>query len=190
MPKFLTAGVVTLLLAGLACSQRVEPEEEYARRERDRPLLPPSAAPAALVDGPGSAGGVSDAMPRGPADIVGGRGGRTAGGAGISGTIQAPEMATAPSGAVVFVIVRPAGRTAGPPLAVQRLTASEFPVEFEIGPEDAMLGEAPFPDRVTVEARLDGDGDPLSRSPGDRSATSGPLSPGATGVTLSLAASG
>ncbi len=191
MPKLVTAGIVTLLLAGLACSQRVEPEEEYARRARERPLLPPSAAPAALVDGPGGGGRAGDDMPRGPAEIVDGmNGGTVPADAGVSGTIQAPGLATPPAGAVVFVVVRPVGRTEGPPLAVRRLTPSSFPIEFEIGPRDAMLGEAPFPDRVTVEARLDGDGDPLSRSPGDRSASSGPVRPGATEVMLRLAGGG
>ncbi|MGH7564930.1 MAG: c-type cytochrome biogenesis protein CcmI/CycH [Gemmatimonadota bacterium] len=189
MPKSVTVGVVTLLLAGLACSQRVEPEEEYARRERERPLLPPSAAPPALVDGSGGTGGVSDAMPRGPAEIVGGRSGGTTG-AGVSGTIQAPGLATPPPGAVLFVIVRRVDRTGGPPLAVRRLTPSSFPIDFEIGPQDAMLGDEAFPDQVRVEARLDRDGDPLSRSPEDRSAASGPLRPGATGVTLRLALDG
>ena len=173
------------MVAGLACSQRVEPEDEYAERERERPLLPSSAAPAALIDGSGNPGGPSGAMPGRPADAVAGSSGRNAG-AGVSGTIQAPGMDTPAPGSVLYVIVRSVERAGGPPLAVRRLTPSAFPVEFEIGPRDAMMGEAPFPDRVTVEARLDGDGDPLSRDPGDRSAASGPVPPGAIGVTLRL----
>lgn len=189
MPKILTAGVVTLLVAGSACSQRVEPEEEYARRARDRPLLPPSAAPPALVGGPGGGDRVTDAMAGGPAGIVGGtEGGTMPAGGGVSGTVEAPGLQTPPAGAVLFLIVRPADRTGGPPLAVRRLTPSAFPVDFVVGPGDAMMGGGPFPDRITVEARLDGDGDPLSRGPEDRSARSGTVQPGATGVTLRLAA--
>ncbi len=189
MPKLLTAAIVTLLLAGFACSQRVETEEEYTSRERERPLLPPSAAPPDLVDGSGAGGRPTDDLSRGPAAVVGGTsGGTTPAGAGVSGTIQAPGLAAPPARAVLFVIVRPADRTGGPPLAVQRLTPSAFPVEFEIGPQDAMMGGGPFPERVTVEARLDDDGDPLSRGPDDRSARSGSVQPGATGVTLRLAA--
>lgn len=190
-PKLLTAGIVTLLLSGFACSQRVEPEEEYARRERERPLLPASAAPPALVTGSGGGGPVAGAMPSGPAEIVGGSGGGTApAGPGVSGTIQAPGLAAPPAGAVLFVIVRPADRAGGPPLAVRRLTPSAFPVDFEVGPQDAMMGGGPFPDQVTVEARLDGDGDPLSRGPDDRSAGSVTVQTGATGVTLRLDAGG
>jgi hypothetical protein len=188
MPKFVTTGAVFLLLACVACSQRVEKEEEHALRERERPLLPASAAPSALVAG---SSGPAEAMPRGPAEIVGQTGDATASaGPGISGVVEAPGLVTPPSDAVLFVFVRPADRTAGPPLAVQRLRPFALPVEYSIGPEDAMMGPAPFPDRVVVEARLDADGDPLSRDPGDLSARSDPVPPGSDGVTLTLAADG
>ena len=187
MPKILTTGAV-LIMTCVACSQRVETEEEHAARERDRPLLPASAVPAALVTGSSGAG---EAMPRGPAEIVGGPGTPIASaGPGISGTIEAPGLESPPPGAVLFVFVRPADRSAGPPLAVQRLSPSALPTAYSIGPADAMLGPAPFPDRVVVEARLDADGDPLSREPGDLSARSGPVATGSAGVTLTLAEAG
>ena len=53
-----------------------------------------------------------------------------------------------------------------------------------------MMGPAPFPDRVVVEARLDLDGDPLSRDSGDLSARSDPVAPGSEDVTLTLAEGG
>lgn len=189
-PKLLTAGIVTLLLGGFACSQRVEPEEEFASRERERPLLPRSAAPPALTGGP-AGGAPGAATPAGPAAMAGSQGGDPApDGPGVSGTVEAAGLSSPPSGAVLFVIVRPADRAGGPPLAVRRLTPRAFPAEFEVGPRDAMMGGGPFPDRVTVEARLDGDGDPLSRGPDDRSAPRVTVEPGATGVTLRLDAGG
>lgn len=175
MPKLVTAGVVTLVLAGLACSQRVETEEEYARRGRDRPLLPSSAAPPMLL-------GSGDR----PVDPPGAASAAERGAPGVSGTVTAAGLEVPPPGAVLFLIVRPADRAEGPPLAVRRLTPSRFPVVFEIGPRDAMLSEGAFPERVTVEARLDSDGDPLTRSPADRSAGSGPIRPGTTNLTLGL----
>ena len=188
VPKIVTTGAVVFLLACMACSQRVEKEKEHALRERERPLLPASAAPAALVSGPS---GPAEGMPRGSAGIVGQTGDVTASaGPGISGVVEAPGLVTPPSGAVLFVFVRPADRDAGPPLAVRRLRPSALPVEYSIGPEDAMMGPAPFPDRVVVEARLDADGDPLSRNPGDLSARSDPVPPGSAGVTLTLAGDG
>ena len=181
----MTMGAVFLVLGCIACSQRVEPEEEYAVRERERPLLPASATPSALVTG---SSGSAEAMPQGPAGSMGLDGDATSAvSRGIRGVIEAPGMGTPPSGAVLFVFVRPADRSAGPPLAVQRLSPSTFPLEYSIGPEDAMMGPAPFPDRVVVEARLDSDGDPLSRDPGDLSARSDPVPPGSEAVTLTLA---
>jgi hypothetical protein len=183
-----TMGAVFLLLGGVACSQRVEPEEEYVVRERERPLLPASAAPSALVTG---SSGPAEVMPQGPAESVGGTGDAIPSASrGIRGVIQAPGLGTPSADAVLFVFVRPADRSTGPPLAVQRISPSTFPMEYSIGPEDAMMGPAPFPDRVVVEARLDADGDPLSRDPGDLSARSGPVPPGSEAVTLTLAAGG
>ncbi|HKY60609.1 MAG TPA: hypothetical protein VJP59_06310 [Gemmatimonadota bacterium] len=178
----MTMGAVFLALGCIACSQRVEPEEEYAVRERERPLLPASATPSALVTG---SGGSAEIVPQGPAESATPDVSR-----GIRGMIEARGMGTPPAGAVVFVFVRPADRSSGPPLAVQRLSPSTFPLEYSIGPADAMMGPAPFPDRVVVEARLDSDGDPLSRDPGDLSARSGPVPPGSDAVTLTLAAGG
>jgi hypothetical protein len=187
MPKIMTTAAV-FLLASVACSQRVATEEEYAARERERPLLPASAAPAALVTG---SGGPAEAMPRGPAEIVGRTGAApNSAGPGIRGTVEAPGLETPSPGAVLFVFVRAADRTAGPPLAVQRLSPSALPMAYSIGPADAMLGPEPFPDLVVVEARLDADGDPLSRDPGDLSARSDPVAPGSEGVTLTLVAGG
>lgn len=181
MPKIMTTGIVLFVMA---CSQRVETEDEHAVRERERPLLPASAAPAALVTG-----GTTGAMPRGPAEIVGRTGNpATSNGPGISGMVEAPGLERPPPGAVLFVFVRPADRTAGPPLAVQRLSPSPLPMAYSIGPADAMLGPRPFPDRVIVEARLDADGDPLTRDRGDLSARTDPVAPGSEGVTLTLAA--
>lgn len=188
MPKIVTTGTVFLLVACVACSQRVETEKEHAGRDRARPLLPASATPSALVTG---SVGPAEAMPRGPAEIVNQpRGAAPGTGLGVSGVVQAPGLEAPPEGAVLFVFVRAADAGGGPPLAVQRHSPSGFPTSFSIGPQDAMMGPAPFPERVVVEARLDSDGDPLSRAPGDLSARSGPVAPGSEGVTLTLAAGG
>jgi hypothetical protein len=49
-----------------------------------------------------------------------------------------------------------------------------------------MVASGPFPDRVTLEARLDQDGDAMTEGPGDLSARS-ETAPGASGVALTLA---
>jgi hypothetical protein len=104
----------------------------------------------------------------------------------IRGTIEAPADA---AGGILFLFVRPAGATGGPPLAVQRIPSPSFPLDFAIGPQDAMVASGPFPDRVSIEARLDGDGNAMTEEPGDLSARS-EVAPGASGVTLALSAQG
>jgi len=105
----------------------------------------------------------------------------------IRGTLRlAPELQGAqPSGAVLFLIARTA--TAGPPLAVKRIEAPRFPLDFEIGPADRMLASVPFAGALLLTARLDADGNATSRSPGDLMGAAGQsVSPGASGVEIVL----
>ena len=163
-----------IMLLAAACSQRVSTGEEFAQQERERPLVTvPMGAPAGTAVP--EAGPVS-ATPETSADPA----------QSIRGTIEAP---TGAGGGVLFLFVRPAGATGGPPLAVQRIPSPTFPLEFAIGPEDAMVASGPFPARVTLEARLDGDGNAMTEEPGDLSARN-ETTPGASGVTLALSAEG
>jgi tetratricopeptide (TPR) repeat protein len=73
-----------------------------------------------------------------------------------------------PSG-FIFVTARNVGVTSGPPVAVKRLPIGSFPMTVEITSADSMMGQQ-LPPRVRIEARVDSDGDPLTRSPGDLSA--------------------
>jgi cytochrome c-type biogenesis protein CcmH len=67
--------------------------------------------------------------------------------------------------AVLFVIARsPDG---GPPLAAVRLPTRRFPVTFALGPGDLMAADRPFAGPMRISARVDSDGDPLTRGPGD-----------------------
>jgi tetratricopeptide (TPR) repeat protein len=90
------------------------------------------------------------------------------GGRSVSGVIDLDPSARAAlrPGAIVFVMLRESGFGAGPPLAARRLPASSFPLSFEIGQGDAMAG-GKVPDDVLVEARLDSDGDPITRPRSD-----------------------
>lgn len=151
-------------LVAAACSQRVTPEEDYARQERERPLL--SASSAAPVPAP-SAAEAPGGMP-------------TGGGASdddIEVTIEAAP-AVAGGGGVLFVFVRPSGAAGGPPLAVQRIAGPEFPLTVTIGPANAMMPGTTFPDLVTVQARLDRDGDAMTEGPEDGAAASEAMAPG------------
>jgi hypothetical protein len=83
---------------------------------------------------------------------------------------------------IVFVIARnPAG---GPPVAVKRVVATSFPMNVEITSADSMMGQT-LPATFRLEARLDGDGDPMTKPPTDPSAMQNGVAPGAT-VRLAL----
>jgi hypothetical protein len=117
------------------------------------------------------AGGSAGAGPGGGAGAGpgGGAGAAQAGGGEVSGTITvAPELASKiPSGGTIFVYARMAGVDKGPPLAVARLTADRFPLEFRLGPENVMMQGMPFQGTVSLSARFDSDGNAMSRGPGD-----------------------
>ena len=55
----------------------------------------------------------------------------------------------------------------GPPLAVRRLSPTALPYSFVITEADQMMQGTDFSGPVEVTARLDQDGDPLTRQPGD-----------------------
>ena len=68
--------------------------------------------------------------------------------------------------AVLFIIARAAGQTAGPPAAVKRIASPTFPLEIDLSSADSMMGQ-PLPATVRIEARIDSDGDPLTKNPSD-----------------------
>jgi hypothetical protein len=105
--------------------------------------------------------------------------------AAIEGTLElAPDLVgRVPPGAVLFVIARTA--PSGPPLAVVRVASQGFPARFSIGPDDRMIESMPFAGEIRISARVDADGNAMTRSPGDLQGTVGvPNAPGDRGVTL------
>ena len=89
---------------------------------------------------------------------------------------------SAPKGGIVYVIARPL--TGGPPVAVKRMQVAAFPITFDFGSADSMLGQ-PLPDRFRLEARLDSDGDAATKPPTDPSAVLAETGAGGA-VTLAL----
>ena len=92
----------------------------------------------------------------------------------ITGVIAAGRIALGPeqsgrdfSGYTVYVIARLTNRR-GPPLAVSRYAAGKFPIDFRLDESNIMMGDMPSAgEMITVEARLDKDGDVGSKDPGD-----------------------
>ena len=163
-----------LLLAVQACDRRLEPWVEASQEPPppERPVRVPGLQVPIPQSAPGMAAGPAPAA-RAPAA-----------GPGIRGTLRLAEGERV-SGGVLFLIAR--SNPQGPPLAVQRLPAGPFPLEFEIGPGDVMIPGMPFAGAIRLSARIDSDGDPLTRSAADVGAVlDAALQPGATGVELVL----
>ena len=107
----------------------------------------------------------------------------------ISGTIRVSGAleGSVPAQGMLFVIARPAGVTAGPPLAVLRIPAPGFPVAFEIGPANVMIPSMRFQGDIGITVRLDSDGNAMTKLPGDLEGTSKDFhQPGASGVEIVL----
>jgi cytochrome c-type biogenesis protein CcmH len=82
-------------------------------------------------------------------------------------TIDPKLKAGADSAPVLFIIARPAGAAKGPPLAVKKIDRPVFPVSYFLGPENVMVQGASFTGSVAITVRLDKDGNPTTRQPGD-----------------------
>jgi tetratricopeptide (TPR) repeat protein len=97
-------------------------------------------------------------------------------------TLKLANAAKLPREGVIFVTARAAGVASGPPAAVKRLPVSAFPMTVDLSAADSMMGQA-LPEKMRVEARIDSDGDPLTRDPKD---PSGSVDRVALGETVSL----
>lgn len=198
-----------LILTGLfGCDRNIEPYQPGEEpREPDLARIFPGP-PTGMAGGP--TGAERAALPPSRTEGSGGAvaedsGDRTlageaeagapvsGGGQPISGRIEvAPELAgEQPESAILFVIARPQGARGGPPLAVLRIEAPRFPLEFEIGPGDVMIPSMRFEGPISLTARLDADGNAMTRGGTDlSSAVAEPITPGTTGVALVLAQKG
>jgi len=67
---------------------------------------------------------------------------------------------------------------------VKRMQVGSFPVTLQLSSADSMMGQ-PLPDKFRLEARLDSDGDAMTRTPADPSAMQNDVAPGAS-VKLAL----
>lgn len=82
----------------------------------------------------------------------------------LAGVIEIASHQKYSPGQILYVIARPEG--GGPPVAVSRIQVSTFPLPFTLGAENSMTGQA-LPEKVFLEARLDSDGDAVTKSEND-----------------------
>jgi hypothetical protein len=176
-------GAALLLAAG--CDRKVEPFDPNEKVETpDLSRIFPPGAERAPQDAPGGAG----AMARGaPPPGVPGADAAAAAGEPIRGRIVLDDAlrGRVPRGAVLFLIAR--ASESGPPTAVKRIPDPSFPFDFEIGPDDRMIQGMPFTGPFQLTARIDADGNAVTRNPGDLQGTSaGRVAPGTQGVELRI----
>lgn len=138
------------------------PGKASGARPSDHPPAPGGPPPAPAVDGATQGGGNR-----------------------IAGTVSLAAGATPPPGGVVFLIARHPGVTRGPPVATRKLSAASFPVAFDLGDEHVMMG-GPFPARVDLTARLDADGNAMTKDESDLHASAGTVEAGASALQLVL----
>ncbi len=161
----------------------------------EKPAVPDLSKIFPAPEAPGETGSqvmasMPDARAPGVQPMAGRRGNTEASVASsIRGFVQlAPEIQQyAPADAILFVIARRNGAAGGPPLAVRRFVEPRFPVEFEVGPEHVMVPGQAFDGEIRLSARLDSDGNAMTRLPGDLQGNlNGSVSPGARDIAIVL----
>lgn len=93
------------------------------------------------------------------------------------------------AGDVIYLVARKyeEGSTApGTPLAVRKLTVDKFPIKFSLDSRDAMFAGTKLGGKVIVTARVDKDGDAMTKNPGDVTGQSKPVEPPKKDVVVSL----
>lgn len=90
--------------------------------------------------------------------------------------------------AALFIIARPAGGAGGPPLAVKKIDKPNFPLNYTLSQENVMMQATPFAGKLNITVRLDKDGNPTTRTPGDLSGEykKNPVEVGAKNVDVVL----
>ncbi len=107
-------------------------------------------------------------------------------GATITGEVRLAG-ASAPAGATLFIIARTAGAGGGPPLAVQRVPSPSFPFAFELSQANVMIPSLRFDGEMNVTARLDVDGNAMTRDDADLEGRAASTHvPGDAGVVIEL----
>ena len=165
--------VVLPLVALVACNDHQKaPDDVPLGNKASAPAAnAPSTAPAAA---PTDAAAPAAAAPDGPY---------------VSGTISVADALKdkTPKGATLFIMARIEGMTAGPPVLVKRVSDVTLPYAFKLEQGDLMMQAPTLPERLSLQARLDQDGDAMSKVPGDIvGATKQGFKLGATGIDVTL----
>lgn len=104
----------------------------------------------------------------------------------LSGTITLdPSITQSPGSAVTVFIIARTGPGKGKPVLARRIDAQSFPLTFTLtGADSMMAGDKPT--NVSLEARIDLDGDAMTREPGSPTARLASVSLGSNALALTL----
>lgn len=158
-----------------------------------RPLMEAARSGAGPMAGAGASGPAAQSSQSGRPGPDASTGASPSAGAapGVTGTLalDASVADKAKPGDTLFLSARAPGVTTGPPTWTKRVSVTTaFPTDFSLGPDDAMIKGIPTPDELVITARIDRDGNAMTKSPDDLVGKSAPLKPGATNVAITLAA--
>jgi cytochrome c-type biogenesis protein CcmH len=168
--------LLALVFMGLGATAGCSKSDQAPRASG---LAPNAAAPTVPAPAPAApAPAVPAAAPAGPGET-------------ITGTITlapARKADVSPSDVVYLVARRmpDSPGTRGSLVAVKRFTASSFPIEFSLGQADMMFKNGAFEGELALAARVDKDGDPITRKKGDVFGTLDRVKVGARGVEVKL----
>ena len=146
--------------------QKTKLDEVLARMKEQMKNAPPAAMPANHPALPNPDGSQNASSAMAAAQSAAPSAAPAAGGPSVHVTLTLDRSAKSSPNAVLFIIARGAGETAGPPAAVKRIMAPTFPLEIDLSTADSMMGQ-PLPATIRIEARLDSDGDAMTKNPSD-----------------------
>ena len=63
--------------------------------------------------------------------------------------------------------IRSIGDRANESIAVKKIDRPTFPLDYALSQDNVMMQGMPFTDKINVTVRLDKDGNPVTRTPGD-----------------------
>lgn len=105
----------------------------------------------------------------------------------VRGAVSIADGVEVPEGYTLFLSVK-RGPGGGPPVAAQKLNGVSFPLEISLGEAQLLpMAGGAWPEEVWVQARLDQDGNAMTKGEQDlESAVLGPLTKGTEGLAFVL----
>jgi hypothetical protein len=103
-----------------------------------------------------------------------------------AGVVRLSESAVVPENGILFVAALRTPVEGGPPLAAVRFPRFSFPMQFSMSAANMPMG-GEWPEEFWIRARIDADGDPMTKSEEDiKTAILGPFKKGTLDLEVSL----